>query len=205
MKVNLVSVACIMVKCQHIACTSTAHYGDATTRYHQYCAKHKLAGMKHLDTRYCDVIDCNKIATYSFKNEHATKCGGHKISNMLRSSAKYCEHEQCTTIACFGLHHKKPTHCKSHAAPSMKNVVSKLCCIQECNSHASHGQKKLVTHCRTHSLPCMKRLLKCCKHPECEVEPKYGISTPEYCFKHKSSNMTNLHAPFCQETGCVLQ
>jgi hypothetical protein len=154
-------------------------------------------------TERCSDSNCNKIATFNFKNEQLPAyCKEHIKENMVDVIHTKCL--ECDKIPCYNFeNHPRGIYCKQHKKEHMIDILNKKKKCLECHTRASFnfGDKINGLYCKKHKKDNMVCVLTTkCIEPGCITQPCYNLKGQKigiYCKQHKKENMVDVKNITC--------
>lgn len=185
------------------------------------CEKHSLDGMINIIAKYCQFLNCDKIASCGpigtklreFCAQHCPNEGYEDIRH------KKCDHidengNKCTTVANHNfIHHRTGVKCAKHKEPDMIDVRQK-CKTPNCRNQRGYGYPNgkplYCKNCKDElGEDTMIRIYHSCKVCVALKVPlpkraRYGplFMSAQYCFEHSRFNYTATPYPICDHMGC---
>lgn len=158
----------------------------------------------------CNNNNCQKKASFNYKDERAKFCGSHKMTGMINVCDRTCLIDECNRRPCFNYSDKnKGLYCSYHKLEGMIDVKHKKCKFEGCNKIPSYNlpDKTIGLYCTAHKLEGMINICnKKCNTTNCNKKPCFNHpdkSEGIYCKVHKEKGMINVFDKKCIYKNCI--
>ena len=180
--------------CAHKGCEVQPVFGfDAKTM----CSKHKVPGMKDLQSPRCQNEECDTQASFARDGDRPTYCVKHKSSDMVDVQSRRCSAQDCIRQPLYALPGATEAfHCGLHKLPDMVNITGRRCDREGCNIHPVFGfphDNKSPRFCAQHKEEGMEDIVSV----RCTWRSLSGTTCPSASIT--SSKFCTIHTPGYQK------
>jgi hypothetical protein len=141
--------------CQFENCKKRANYKHLDEKFPTHCFKHKGIDMViHKKGKTCELITCEKIATYNFEGLNTRFCKDHKEDGMVNMRDKSCNFPDCNVTKGYNYKGQPAKFCLTHKLDGMVDVKNTFCEFENCDKQPSFNYEGLKQgrFCASHQL-----------------------------------------------------